>query len=134
MKLKLQVLFLLLFCSSLYSSEIKRIILKKDEEKKILVKYDDIEKLFKFRWTLYVNNGLVILHSYDRIVAQNILYLRYKNSSFRQELKTRGADNYVVPSFLVVFKEFKYKTNEAVFDLIISDKKEQIELKYLKNG
>jgi len=119
---------------TLFSSEIKRITLKKDEQKKILVKYGEVEKLFKFRWTLYVNKGLVILRSYDRVVAQNVLYTRHKNQSFRQELKTRGADNYTVPYILVMFKEFNYDKNEALFDLMISDKKEQIELKYLKNS
>ena len=53
------------------------ITIKKDEQKKILVKYDEITKLFKFRWTLYKNKGLVIHRSYDRVVAQNILYLEH---------------------------------------------------------
>ncbi len=135
MKAILQVFIIVsLSFGTLFSSEIKRITLKKDEQKKILVKYGEVEKLFKFRWTLYVNKGLVILRSYDRVVAQNVLYTRHKNQSFRQELKTRGADNYTVPYILVMFKEFNYDKNEALFDLMISDKKEQIELKYLKNS
>jgi len=106
--------------------------LKKDELKKILVKYDGKEKLLKFRWTLYKNGGLVIFRSYDRIVAQNVLYLRHKNQSFRLELKTRGTDFYNVPYVLVKFKEFKYDTKEAVFELLLSDSSMKIALKYLK--
>ena len=112
---------------------IRKFSLKKDEIKKIAVKHDSFEKLFKFRWTLYKNGGLVIFRSYDQIVAQNILYLRHKNQSFKVELKTRGADFYNVPYLLVKFKEFDYKKNEAVFELFLFDKNSQIILKYLKN-
>ncbi|MFT7002883.1 MAG: hypothetical protein ACJAWW_000217 [Sulfurimonas sp.] len=114
--------------------EIKTISLKKDEQKKILVKYGDITKLFKFRWTLYKNEGLIIHRSYDKIVAQNILYLRHKNHSFRVELKPRGTDYYNVPYVLVKFKEFNYETKEAIFDLLLTDRSAKISLKYLKNS
>ena len=109
-----------------------KIVLKKDSQKKILVKYDKYEKLFKFRWTLYINEGLVVFHSYDKEVAQNILYLNHKNQSFRVELKPRGANHYEVPYFLVKFKEFDYIKNRAVFELFLSDREEEIKLKYLK--
>lgn len=114
--------------------EIKEISLKKDEQKKILVKYAEKEKLFSFRWTLYKNGGLVIFRSYDRIVAQNILYLREKNRSFRVELKTRGADFYNVPYMLVKFKEFKNDSKEAVFEILLFDDKQQIKLEDLKKS
>jgi len=112
--------------------EIIDITLKKDEVKKILVRYDGKEKLLKFRWTLFVNNGLVVLRSYDKIVAQNVLYMRHKNRSFRQELRTKGADFYNTPYVLVRFKEFKHDTNEAVFELLLSDASATISLNYLK--
>lgn len=115
-------------------TEIREISLKKDEQKKILVKYADKEKLLKFRWTLYVNGGLVIFRSYDRIVAQNVLYLREKNQSFKVELKPMGEDSYNVPYVLVRFKEFDSEKGEAIFELLLSDKKKQITLKDLKNG
>ncbi len=138
MKLFLQVfIFLALSLSVVYADDFRdvtTISLKKDEQKKILVKYDSIIKLFKFRWTLYSNEGLVIHRSYDRIVAQNILYLRHKNQSFRLELKPRGADYYNVPYLLVKFKEFNYETNEATFELFLSDKSMKISLKHLENG
>jgi len=113
--------------------EVKKFSLKKDEQKKILVKYDNKKRLFKFRWTLYVNDGLVVLRSYDKIVAQNILYLNYRNQSFRIELKTRGADFYNVPYILIKFEKFDVKKNIAVFVLYLSDDKDQIRLQILKN-
>jgi hypothetical protein len=109
----------------------KDIVLKKDQMKKILVSYDNKEKILQFRWTLYVNDGLVIFRSYDRVVAQNILYQRYKNRSFRVELKTRGMDMHNVPYALIRFKEFKYDTREAVFELLLSDASISVQLKYL---
>jgi hypothetical protein len=114
-----------------YYREVEIISLKKDEPKKLLVKYDAVEKLFKFRWTLFTNGGLVIHRSYDKIVSQNILYLRDKNRSFRVELTPRGSKLYNAPYVLVKFKEFDYETNKAVFELLLSDKTMRIELKYL---
>lgn len=112
----------------------QKISLKKDEQKKILVKYGKVEKLFKFSWTLYINGGLVVFRSYDKIVSQNILYLRYKNNSFKFNLKPKGTDFQYAPYILVKFKEFNYDTNEAHFELFVSDKKMQILLEYLENG
>jgi len=133
----LQVFALLLFSFSFIFAndfrEINKITLKKDEQKKILVKYNDKEKLFKFSWTLYKNGGLVVFRSYDNIVAQNVLYLRHRNQSFRFDLKTKGTDFYNVPYILVKFKEFDSNTSEAKFELMLSDKKFQIKLKDLKN-
>jgi len=132
----LQVFIFLLFSFSpifgIEFREIKEIVLKKDELKKILVKYDDKEKLLKFRWTLYKNGGLVVFRSYDKIVAQNVLYLRHKNQSIRIELKTRGSDFYNVAYVILKFKEFKYDTKEVVFELLLSDASMKIALEYLK--
>ena len=140
MRLKTIISFLLLFVlgvGTIFANdfrEIKQIVLKKDEQTKILVKYATSEKLFKFRWTLYKNRGLVIHRSYDRYVAQNILYLNHKNQSFRIPIKVWGVVNHNGPFLLVKFKEFKYETKEAVFELLLSDEKEQVKLKYLNEA
>jgi len=110
---------------------IKKFSLKKDMQKKILVKYGDKKKLFKFRWTLYKNDGLIILRSYDKIVAQNILYLNHINQSFTVQLMPSGID-YNVPSLMIKFKKFDFKKNRAFFDIYLSDDKLQLTLKYLK--
>lgn len=112
--------------------EIKEIVLKKDEQKKILVKYADKEKLFKFRWTLYKNGGLVIFRSYDKIVAQHMLYLRHENQSFRVELMPKGADYKSAAYLLVKFKEFKQESKEAVFEIFLFDGKGQVLLEDFK--
>ncbi|MFA5454923.1 MAG: hypothetical protein WC272_06360 [Sulfurimonas sp.] len=112
--------------------EIKEIVLKKDEQKKILVKYADKEKLFQLRWTLYKNGGLVLFRSYDKIVAQHVLYLRHENQSFRVELMPKGADYSSAAYVLVKFKEFKQESKEAVFEMILFDSKGQVVLEDFK--
>jgi hypothetical protein len=111
----------------------KEISLKKDEQKKILVKYAGEEKLFTFRWTLYVNEGLVVHRSYDRFVAQNILYLNGKNQSVKVVLVAPGIKYYEVPYVLLKFKKFDVKKNEAVFQLFLYDKEKEITWRFLKN-
>lgn len=113
--------------------ELFKISLKKDEQKKILVKYANKEKLFEFRWTLYVNDGLVTLYKYDDFVAQNVLYLNHKNQSLRIKLRDDGQNYYNLPYFLLKFKDFDAKEKEAKFELYLYDNAMQIELKFLKN-
>ena len=136
MKNILQVLILLVLSFSVISAnefrQIREISLKKDEQKNILVKYDGKEKLLNFRWTLFKNGGLVVFRSYDKIVAQNILYLRHRNQSFRVKLKPSGADAYNVPYALVRFKEFNHDIGEAKLELLLSDGTGDIVLEYLK--
>jgi len=136
LKTPLQVFtILLLFSSVTFANnfiEVFKISLKKDEQKKILVKYDNKERLFKFRWTLYKNEGLVIFRSYDKMVAQNILYLNHKNQSVRTILRNDGEDFYNPPYFLLKFKEFNQKKSEVKFELYLYDNEMQIKLKFLK--
>ncbi len=127
---------LIIFYSNISANEYKytKIIkLKKDQSKNILVKYEKQEKLFKFRWTLFANGGLVVLRSYDRTVAQNMLYLGYKNQSFRLYLKPKGSDFSKSPYILMKFEKFNYETNEVTFILYLSDKNSEIYLEYLQD-
>jgi len=132
MKQILQVSILILLLLNVYQ-KIKQISLKKDEQKKILVKYANNKRLFKFRWTLYVNKALVVFHSYGNKEQQNVLYLNNQNQSFVVELKSKGAEVYGIPSFLIKFKKFDFKLNTAIFELYLADKKSQIGMEYLKN-
>lgn len=114
--------------------ESKEILLKKDEQKDIFVKYADKKKLFTFRWTLYKDGALVIFRSYDKIVAQNVLSLRHENQSFRLELMPKGSKYPQRAYLLVKFKEFKEESKEALFELFLFDKGKLVELEELKNG
>lgn len=131
----LQLILLLSFFAVSINAQLykaKHVIkLKKDKTEKILVKYDDIDKLLKFRWTLYHNEGLVLFRSYDQIVGQNVLYLNHTNQSVRFELKSRAGGFYSLPYIILKFVKFDYQTQEAVFELYLFDKKKQIDLKFL---
>ncbi|SFV66890.1 FIG00469524: hypothetical protein [hydrothermal vent metagenome] len=137
MRRVLQVFFTLtLFGSVIFANdfrEVFKISLKKDEQKKILVKYDNKEKLFEFRWTLYVNDGLVTLYKYDDFIAQNVLYLNHKNQSLRIKLRDDGQNYYNPPYFLLKFKDFDVKKQKAKFELYLYDNAMQMKLKFLKN-
>jgi len=132
--LRFFITYALLF-STLHAIEFAdmyKISLKKDEQTKFFVKYQNYKRVFTFRWTLYKNDGLVLFHAYDKKLAQNILYLNTNNQSFKVFLKTKGADFYEVPYFLVKFKEFDYKTHKAKFEVFLSDKDGQMEIEHIK--
>jgi len=108
------------------------VTLKKDEQVTFLVKYATYKREFTLRWTLFVNEGLVLFHTYHKNVFQNILYLNGTNQSFKILLKPKGADRYEVPYFLVKFNKFDLKKNEAKFEIFLSDKKSQMIIERIK--
>ena len=133
--MRLILIFLLggLF-SSLQANElikVRQYNLKKDETRKVLVKYASSEKLLKFRWTLYKNDALVLLGSYDQIVSQHLLYLNHTNQVWRVELKPRGAHEFIVPYLLIKFDSFDFEKREAKISLWLYDKRHEIYLTYL---
>ena len=129
-----KLLLPLLLCGALFANElikVKEWHLKKDETKKILVKYASSEKLLTFRWTLYKNDALVVFSSYDQMVSQHLLYLNHPNQSLRVELTSRGAHDFVVPYMLIKFDDFDFARHEAKISLWLYDKRHEIYLKYL---
>ena len=133
--MKKNVLLFLLSASSLLATnllKIKEYYLEKDETKKILVKYASSQKVLSFRWTLYKNDGLVVLSSYDRIVSQHLLYMNHQNQSFRIELKPRGAYESASPYMIIKFDEFDFEKRKAKFSLWLQDRRQEILIKYLK--
>ncbi|MDD2358593.1 MAG: hypothetical protein PHX13_11855 [Thiovulaceae bacterium] len=103
------------------------IVLKKDKTEKFLVKYGEIKKEFRFNWTLYQNNGLVVKANYDRFNSQHVLYMNHVNQSIRIELRPISMQRRWLPYIIVTFVKFDTKTQEATFDLFLFDKKEQVE-------
>jgi len=130
------VFFVLFFALSIQANNYKyteAIELSKDEYKKFLVKYDKTQKMFKFRWTLYTNGTLVVLRSYDRIVAQNLLTTGLKRKSFRLDLTPVGTGYGNVPYILVKFIEYDFIKNKAIFELFLSDRDLKVSLEHLEN-
>ena len=122
------------FCTALFANElikVKEWHPKKDETKKILVKYASSEKILTFRWTLYKNDALVVFSSYDQMVSQHLLYKNNTNQVVRVELVSRGAHDFVVPYMLIKFDDFDFARHEAKISLWLYDKRHEIYLKYL---
>ena len=127
------ILVLIILSLGLNAELIKmsEIHLKKDQQEKILVSGDGFRKLLVMRWTLYVNSGLVYLQTFNKEVSHHVLYAERRNHSVRIELMSRSAVYNAVPYILIIFREFDFEKNEAVFDLYLWDKQEKVSLKYL---
>jgi len=99
-------------------------VLKKDQIQhvKIVERVGGVHKL-AFRWTLYVNGGLVMHIAYDKRRYQSLLYLSYKRNAFRFDLFPKPKDAiykpFETPYALLVFKAFDKKKKEAWFDLLV---------------
>jgi hypothetical protein len=108
------------------------ITLKKDETKKILVKYNTITKLLKFRWTLYHNKRLVLFRSYDEEIAQTILAGNPNQDAVRIVLMNSAVGYDRLPYIILHFDKFVYPQRQAVFTLYLFDKYNMVALKFLK--
>jgi hypothetical protein len=89
--------------------------LTKDEVKEFQILDPTRQKSFSFRWTLYINNGLVVLANYDGYPYQFILYKDYNRNSFKIELYRKRA-------FLFVeFDKFNLNNREAKFKVMFKN-------------
>ncbi len=123
-----------LWISLLYGGEltpIKSISLHKDQTEHLIVKSELLQKHLLFRWTLFRDNALVILRSYDTIVAQHTLYLKQSNRSFRVTLFGARKAHEVAPYLVITFKRFDYQSKQAFFDIYLSDDNERVRLEFI---
>lgn len=100
--------------------------LKRNQIAKYHLVIDGVSKFLTFRWTLYVNSGLVMLYNYEKFNFQNILYLDYKLSTYRINLKNRAENAFDTPYALIAFVEYDDKKNEAIFEFFLKDEKRTI--------
>jgi len=108
-----------------YKDEVE---LKKDQLARYQIAIDNKFYTLDFRWTLYVNKGLVMLYKYGTDTTrakgfpyQNILYQDHKLNSFKIELKNRAQNAFLKPYALVLFKSFDNKTKKATFTVLMKD-------------
>jgi len=96
--------------------------LKKDEISAYKI-YDKVrEKDFFFRWTLYINSGLVVLANYDKFPHQYILYKDYNRNSFLIPLANRRS------ALMVEFYDFNEENQTAKFRVLFKNSQaEQVE-------
>jgi hypothetical protein len=108
-----------------YKDEVE---LKKDQRARYMITIDSKLYTLDFRWTLYVNKGLVMLYKYGTDTTkingfpyQNILYKDHKLNSFKIKLKNRASNAFLEPYALVLFKEFDDKTKKATISVMMKD-------------
>ena len=101
--------------------------LKKDELARYTLDIDDKIYNLDFRWTLFVNEGLVMLYKFNKFPYQNILYKDYKLKSFKIKLKNRAENAFYEPYALIVFEDFDTKTKKAKFTVLLMDEKRAIQ-------
>ena len=81
------------------------IYLKKDYPVIYQLKYNDKVYTLKFRWTLYKNEGLVMLYNYQKHPYQNILYKNRQLNGFKHFISINDSIN--SPYFMIYFRDFK---------------------------
>jgi hypothetical protein len=127
------VILLLLGSAEAAFRHSKEIRLKKDAVEQVQILREGVQNLLEFRWTLYTNGNLVLHRVYDGFNAQNVLRLNHTNQSVRIDIDTRGADPRGFSYLVLKFKSFDFAAGEAVFDLLLRDTNERVELNYLNN-
>lgn len=112
------VIFLLFLSSLLFSKYWDYqfdIELKKDEVSNFKI-FDKVrEKNFSFRWTLYINRGLILLSNYDGFPHQHILYKDYNRNSFQIPLHEKRS------ALMVEFSEFNDQNRTAKFRVLFKN-------------
>jgi len=99
--------------------------LKKDQIQHIEIVERSSGQIHKlaFRWTLYINGGLVMHISYDNRRFQPVLYLIYHRDSFKFDLFPKPKDAlykpFETPYALLVFKAYDEKKKVVWFDLLM---------------
>jgi hypothetical protein len=93
--------------------------LKKDETIYFDVYYLNRVYPLKLRWTLFVNDILTLLYTYDKFPRQITLYKTPPLNAFKIPI-AKIPENY--PYFYIVFKDFNGKI--ATFDVYLKNAKE----------
>lgn len=100
--------------------------LKKDQVARYALVIDNKNFVLEFRWTLYANEGLVTLFSYEKFKKQTVLYAKYRLEGFRIELKERAANATYRPYAYIAFKDYDKKKKTALFHVFLKDEKRTI--------
>ncbi len=100
-----------------YFAKEEKLSLAKDE----YAVYEVTGKPLYFRWTLFINRGLVMHYGYDGFPYQNVLYKDYKQNSFKIPLKQRSDDHSEPPYFMLVFNGMQEGNKKADFTVYVYD-------------
>jgi len=100
------------------------IYLKKDYPVIYKIYYNGGVYTLKFRWTLYKNDGLVMLYNYEKFPYQNILYKNHQLNGFKKFITKN--DLPTDPYFMIYFRDFIQGI--AKFEFLIYNPKQNIRI------
>lgn len=105
--------------------------LKKDQIQNILITTPTSEKLLSFRWTLFKNEGLVFLYTFDDHAFQNILYQRHRSRMTKVVFEDIHVKHQIKPFLLFKFQSYDYETGRAEIVVFLNDKEGNVDLKFI---
>jgi len=101
------------------------IYLKKDYPAIYKIFYNNKTYILKFRWTLYKNDGLVMLYNYEGHPLQNMLYKNYQLNGYKVYITKHDEPD--DPYLMLYLRDFK--DNIAKFEILIYNPKKNIKIK-----
>ncbi len=105
--------------------------LKKDQIATILFyKKDDPKPYeFKFRWTLYAGNQVIVLSNYRGFPRQHTLFFKANLNSFRQSLISEKLKHSLTKTYLLLtMNDFDEKKKSINFTIYIRDSYKRFEV------
>lgn len=111
--------------------------LKKDEVAKVIVdkghEYTkESDGVFIFRWTLFINKGLVTLVNYEGFPTQHVLY----RDRHRQAVKFQLLEDDALPVnrtyLMLIFSDFDEKKQIATLDVRVKDPKRRVRVEFTR--
>ncbi len=107
--------------------------LKKDEIARILfIDRDKKMHEFKFRWTLYDGQKVIVLSNYKDFPKQHALYFDFRLNTIEQILLSETKKYYQKNSFfLLQMDRFDKKTKSISFLVFIKDDDQKFKIKFI---
>lgn len=111
--------------------------LKKDQIAKVLIIKKEYKKRSEksgeliFRWTLYKNDSLVLLVSYEGFPTQHILKKLHQRDSIRVDLIGDYVRFDQKVYLILKFSDFQKDKKTANFTVMISDAKKRVEVEFM---
>lgn len=109
-----------------YWNALESVVIKKDQVAVFDVNIDQKIYQLRFRWTLFVNDGLVMLYDYRGFKNQNILYKGNPLDSFKIELREPKVSSGEKPFALLTFKDFNLTSKQATLEIGFRDSGRQM--------
>ncbi|NPA81933.1 MAG: hypothetical protein GXO31_04940 [Epsilonproteobacteria bacterium] len=108
--------------------------LKKDQIARVKVdkglSYKLAGELF-FRWTLFVNEGLVVLLKYEGFPHQYVLYKKWGRDTIRLVIDKKPSKEWLESYLLIKFEDFDPKRKVAVLKVFVANPPKNLDVSFI---